>query len=67
MCVRAQVIDPFGASAQKASKTLVFEIFNLRPRTNGPTDRRTDRQTDQWTDRQMDGWTKPLIELRVRN
>ena len=45
---------PFGAAAQKVSKTLVslfFDSIITDRRTDGPTDRRT----------------KPLIELCVRN
>ena len=40
--------------AQKASKTLVFPLFD-------------SNVTDKWMDRQTDGRTKPLIVLRVRN
>ena len=40
---------------QKASKTLVFPLFDSCLRTNGPTDRRTD------------GRTESPLKLRVRN
>ena len=50
---------PTQTHTQKASKTLVFPLFDSCSRTdqwtNGPTDRRMDRRT------------KHLIELRVRN
>ena len=42
----------------KASKTLVFPLFDSLTRT----DRRIDRPTDRWTDRR----TNPLIEMRGR-
>ena len=46
---------PTQTHTQKASKTLIFPLFDSFSRTDRPTDRRTD------------GRTKPLIELRVRN